>query len=160
MTIENPIGTLAAALAHAEYQAFEEMRYLDRDWDKYQKWRKAYFDKLSTDEKRDLYEQERKTGVPMGPADGVIERSRRPSIRDIEVVAMFPQTWSSTALGFGGIGGQAMTPAYTVILRCGIEHAVYFGGRHAYTVKHPNDKFFEDLRRGYMSEVRGHTQYF
>lgn len=159
MNIENPIQSLAAALAHAEYQAFEEMHYLDRDWDKFRKWRTTYFDKLSADEKRALYDQERKTGVPMGPADGVIERSRRPSLHDIEVVAMFPQTWGSTALGFGGIGGAAMTPAYTVILRCGSEHAVYFAGRHAYTVKHANDKFFEDLRRGYMSEVSSHRKY-
>lgn len=43
---------------------------------------------------------------------------------------MFPQTWGSTALGFGGIGGQAITNAYTIIVEC--EHtgyrAVYFGG--------------------------------
>lgn len=158
--MENPIGTLAAALAHAEYQAFEEMRYLDRDWTKYRTWKSKHFDNFTAAEKRELYEQERKTGVPMGPADSIVERSRRPKISDIEVIAMFPQTWSSTALGFGGIGGQAMTPAYTVILRCGIEHAVYFAGRHAYTVKQPNDKFFQDLQRNYMSDVRGHTQYF
>ena len=59
---------------------------------------------------------------------------RRPDERDIEV-RMFPQTWSSTALGFGGIGGQAITSAYTVVITSGDHAAVYFGGRFAYLVK-------------------------
>lgn len=29
---------------------------------------------------------------------------------------MFPQAWGSTSLGFGGIGGQAMTSAYTTVI--------------------------------------------
>ena len=29
---------------------------------------------------------------------------------------VFPQTWSSTALGFDGCGGQAITEAYTTIV--------------------------------------------
>lgn len=49
---------------------------------------------------------------------------------------MFPQTWGSTALGFGGVGGQAITGAYTVIVECHRtgNRAVYFGGRFAYLV--------------------------
>ena len=35
-------------------------------------------------------------------------KTRRPDMRDIEV-RMFPETWPSTALGFGGVGGAAMT---------------------------------------------------
>ncbi len=64
----------------------------------------------------------------------------RPSRHDIEVV-MFPQMWGSTALGYGGIGGAAMTTAYTVIITCGDTHAVYFGsgGRLAYMIK--NEQF-------------------
>jgi hypothetical protein len=53
---------------------------------------------------------------------------------------MFRQTWGSTALGFGGIGGMAITPAYTVIVSCDRSHAsaVYFGGRFAYLVEYAN----------------------
>lgn len=29
---------------------------------------------------------------------------------------MFPQVWGDTSLGFGGIGGQAITSAYTTIV--------------------------------------------
>jgi hypothetical protein len=32
------------------------------------------------------------------------------------VAAMFVQTWGSTALGFGGIGGQAITSAYVCVI--------------------------------------------
>ena len=34
---------------------------------------------------------------------------------EFEVISVFSQTWGSTALGFGGIGGQAITSAYTTI---------------------------------------------
>ena len=55
-------------------------------------------------------------------------------------VYVFPQTWGSTALGFGGIGGQA------------IIYGVFFINRLAYVIESPNDKFFEDLQRGNMSD--------
>lgn len=80
-----------------------------------------------------------------------VTKRRRPTDYDIGVVAMFPQTWGSTALGFGGVGGQAITTAYTIVLENGLDgqHAVYFGGRFAYKVKRPNALFWEhvgDLR--------------
>lgn len=63
---------------------------------------------------------------------------RRPSEEDVEV-SLFLQTWGSTAIGYnrnGGLAGAAMTPAYTVVVRCGEEACVYFGGgRLAYQVK-------------------------
>lgn len=70
---------------------------------------------------------------------------------DIEMY-MFPQMWGSTALGFGGIGGQAMTTAYTtVVADVGYQwYGVFFGEGLAYLVSDPNDAFFEDLRRGRM----------
>lgn len=55
--------------------------------------------------------------------------ARRPAAWEVEVV-MFPEMWGSTALGYGGVGGQAMTSAYTVLVMdlhtdsC----AVYWGG--------------------------------
>ena len=73
-------------------------------------------------------------------------------------VTMFPQTWGSTALGFGGIGGQAMTPAYTVIVQDGVgPAAVYFGGRLAYVIKRPNAKFYDDRARQAMRGCGGAT---
>ena len=42
----------------------------------------------------------------------------------------FPETWPSTSLGFGGMGGQALTTAQTVVVCDGIGRAaVYWGGR-------------------------------
>ena len=59
----------------------------------------------------------------------------------------FPQTWGSTALGFGGPGGQMITSAQTVVV---IDHygpdgktpraVVYFGGEFAYEAE-PNSGF-------------------
>ena len=70
---------------------------------------------------------------------------------DIEMY-MFPQMCGSTALGFGGIGGQAMTSAYTTVVAdvgYGL-YGVFFGEGLAYLVSDPNDAFFEDLRNGRM----------
>lgn len=60
---------------------------------------------------------------------------------------MFSQTWGSTSLGFGGIGGQAMTMAYTTVIYdvntgwCG----VFFGERLAYKLHNPNQDFWKDV---------------
>lgn len=81
---------------------------------------------------------------------------------------VFPQTWSSTALGFDGWdgwGGQAITEAYTTVVEItlykiesgkdirGITYeelddkiyAVLFGGKIAYMCLNPNHKFLKDL---------------
>ena len=70
----------------------------------------------------------------------------------------FPQTWSSTALGFGGIGGCAMTCAETVVV---MTHngpvgsaAVFFGGRFAYTVKEVGEGFHRALDARRMPKVK------
>lgn len=62
-------------------------------------------------------------------------KERRPYESEIEVY-MFPQTWGSTTLGFGGIGGQAITTAYTTVVVCQENNSasIFFAGRHAYTV--------------------------
>lgn len=73
----------------------------------------------------------------------------------------FDQTWGSTALGFGGCGGAAMTTARTFILipTTGDEVAyVYFGGRYAYTCK-VNERFREDLRNHRMASVVESSRY-
>lgn len=79
------------------------------------------------------------------------------SYRNPEVeVYVFPQIWGSTALGFNGIGGQAMTSAYTTVVSDLNEgyHSVFFGEALAYTVFNPNDKFFKDIARHKMRSVR------
>jgi len=66
---------------------------------------------------------------------------------DIEVY-VFPQCWGSTALGYGGIGGSAMTTASTIVLYAHCENIVrvYFGGGLlAYEIKNPNRIFFDDM---------------
>ena len=61
-------------------------------------------------------------------------------------VSHFQQTWPSTALGFGGIGGQAFTNAYTTVVRGPQgDAAVYFAGRFAYHLNAPNQVFFDAL---------------
>ncbi len=80
------------------------------------------------------------------------EQARYPGF---EVKAVFLQTWGSTALGFGGIGGQSMTSAYTTVIQSydlGYA-AVFFGNIMAYIVQHPNDKFWEDVCKGNMCAV-------
>lgn len=76
-------------------------------------------------------------------------------------VYMFPQTWGSTTLGFGGIGGQAFTRAYTVVvedLDANI-YSVFFGERLAYTVQNPNKLFFEHRQAGAMLPVNQAYKY-
>jgi hypothetical protein len=162
MNATNPIETLAGAMAHAGYEAFPEYRYTDRNWAKYDKWRSEVFDKLSNEEKKALYDQERKTNISMAPADCLIEKTRKHSMYDLTVYSMFVQTWGSTALGFGGIGGQAITSAYVCIIESNLvgQFAVYFGGRLAYVIERPNEKFMEDISSHRMVDARlGKTTY-
>lgn len=65
----------------------------------------------------------------------------------------FQQCWPSTALGFGGIGGQAFTNAYTTVVLGPLGDAcVYFGGRLAYQIQKPNQRFLNDLASHQMKE--------
>ena len=69
-----------------------------------------------------------------------------PTLDDFEI-HVFDQTWGSTALGFGGIGGQMMTSATTyVFIPIGINQKcfVYFAGSFAYAVNY-NEKFMKDV---------------
>jgi hypothetical protein len=83
---------------------------------------------------------------------------RRPHEGEIDV-HLFPQTWGSTALGFGGIGGASMTTGDVVVVMQGAAAAVYFAGRHAYTVKRFNEEFFNDMKTQTMAPVGRHTVY-
>lgn len=78
----------------------------------------------------------------------------RSSIDDFELYT-FTQTWGSTTLGFGGIGGQAMTAARTYVLipmNCNQKCFVYFAGRFAYAVPF-SDIIYEDIRAANMEPV-------
>lgn len=142
MNATNPIETLAGAMAHAAYVAFPEYKYQDRDWAKHDKWRAT------------LTREEMKTAV--APADCFVEKTRKHTFYDLTVYSMFTQTWGSTALGFGGIGGQAITSAYVCVIESNLlgQFAVYFGGRLAYVIERPNTKFFEDIANQRMVDAK------
>ena len=86
------------------------------------------------------------------------EVCRRPTDRDVEVYS-FTQTWDSTALGFGGIGGQAMTTAQTTIVTDFQTYCVYFGGRLAYKIENPNTKLIEDIMQHNLVAVGQQGKY-
>lgn len=77
-----------------------------------------------------------------------------PTLDDFELHT-FEQTWGSTALGFGGIGGQAITSAITyVFIPIGINQKcfVYFAGRFAYAVDY-SEKFMSDVLKCNVAAV-------
>ena len=133
---ENPITDLADCIAHAQYEGFSSIEYENRNWEVY-----------------------RETGD-----DVRIKSLRRPTTREFGVYAMFPQTWGSTALGHGGMGGAAMTTAYTVVLECQHtqEFLVYFGGQYCYKVSmsSPNRlTFVEDCANHCLESKRKSGKY-
>ena len=77
-----------------------------------------------------------------------------PTIDDFELYT-FNQTWGSTALGFGGIGGQAITQARTYVfvpVTCEQKCFVYFAGRFAYKADYCTN-LSEDIRNQNMAPV-------
>jgi hypothetical protein len=129
----NPIETLAGCMAHAAYEAFPEYKYQDRNWALHDRWRAT------------LTREEMKTAV--APPECFVEKTRKHTFYDLTVYAMFPQSWGSTALGFGGIGGQAITSAYVCVIESNLVggYAVYFNARLAYVINRPNEKFMADI---------------
>ena len=83
-----------------------------------------------------------------------VEKTIPASENDVELFAAFSQMWGSTALGFsGGIGGSAMTEAYTTIYRHHNNFYVYFGGRFAYAIDKPNETFYTDVKNHDMKST-------
>lgn len=134
----NPVENLASAVYSAVHSDLEGIEYDEPD-----------------------YSQSTAQGGNIGNFKDLpkIKKHRRPSTYDVEVAAMFIQSWGSTALGFGGIGGASVSDAYTIVIHCRGEYAVYFGGRFAYRVRNPNSSFYDDLNSLRMSPVKGHTKY-
>ena len=77
-----------------------------------------------------------------------------PTVDDFDMF-MFEQAWADTSLGFGGIGGQAITFATTYVFvpaSCDQKCFVYFAGRFAYAADY-NKAFIEDLKTHRMASV-------
>jgi hypothetical protein len=102
MQIEHPSKTVTEALGAALHRDLSPIQY--------QRWKPG-------------------PGPALDDPEAVEMAERRPRYGEVEVT-MFPEMWSSTALGYEGIGGAAMTPAYTVIIICWktMEACVYWGG--------------------------------
>lgn len=86
--------------------------------------------------------------------------SPHPVLDDFEIYT-FEQTWGSTALGFGGIGGQAMTSATTYVfvpVTCNQKCFVYFAGRFAYAVNYSKE-FMDDVLKCNMASVAKSGKY-
>lgn len=135
------LSSLHSALAQAILQDLPDIHYTDRNW--------AKWSTLSKDEQASAIKN------PDDYPELYLKKVRRPRDDETEVY-MFPQTWGSTALGYGGIGGSAMTTAYTVVISSGRSYCVYFGpGRLAYKVdiSRANPAFFNDLKNHTMASV-------
>lgn len=115
--MSNPISTLHEALSAAVLVDLPECVYTERDW--------VEWNKMSKEQRDDAI---RNNTVP-----GTLHH-RRPYTHEVDVT-LFNQTWGSTALGYDGIGGAAMTDAYTVVVEFQGVYCVYFGGgRLAYRI--------------------------
>ena len=87
------------------------------------------------------------------------DAERRPSDWECRVYS-FPQTWGSTALGFGGMGGAAMTTAQvTVVYGPRRDAAVYFGKQFAYHLDRPNTELMADISRRDIADCKDFHKY-
>ena len=92
-----------------------------------------------------------------------------PSLHGIQYgIYSFPQTWPSTALGFSGVGGGAMTDAQTTVIRVSWYNkenkyreffAVYFDNTLAYSVRNPSKMFYDDMHSLSMASCSGAFRY-
>ncbi len=138
----HPIETLSACVHHAALSALPDLVYEEVD-------SKALF-QLSAQERQELRRREQEGDSSAMPKRQVV---RRPTAEECEATAMFPQTWGSTALGFGGLGGQAMTRAYTIVIQ-GPDGtlAVYWNGRLGYLI--PATGPSEEQRQAWKEDLR------
>jgi hypothetical protein len=136
MTFDDPVKALHEAMASAVHRDLPDVTYEQKRWKR-----------SSNPKEESTYTIENKT--------------RRPYGSEVEFI-LFQQLWGSTALGYGGIGGQAMTYAYTVIAIKDMVMVVYFGdgGHLAYkldTVKmtpQQNTELENALESRNMPDVR------
>lgn len=86
------------------------------------------------------------------------DAERRPQPYEVEVYS-FPQTWSSTALGFGGMGGSAMTTAQTTVVLNHRAVSVYFGTQFAYSIPAITQEFMDDVRKHRVADCAASKKY-
>lgn len=148
MRLGSPFEALHQAIAAAVHRDLPDIQYETRDWAAWQKLTKT---------EQDAAIKNRTTPN--------IAKVRRPESDEIEIV-MFPQTWGSTALGYGGIGGSAMTPGYTIIITYHNHICVYFGcGRLAYKLDlskmspEGRDRYTRDVAAQNMASIRESERY-
>ena len=110
MRLGHPLLAVHSALSQALLQDLPDISYENRDW---LAWRSM--------------DKQAQTDAIRTRTEPRVTATRRPHEDDVEVL-MFPQTWGSTALGYGGMGGASVTSAYTVIVHDHNTYCVYFGG--------------------------------
>lgn len=79
------------------------------------------------------------------------------------IVYNFDQLWNSTALGFDGVGGAALTWSRTyVLIPKEADHIayVYFGSRFAYSCPTNTEAFWKDVKTSMMASVNDKHIYF
>lgn len=135
--LQSPVEILARCLHHAALIALPAKPHQRRDWAAEQ----AYKDEHGKAPEKRLFQT----------------LMLRPDAGECSVAHMFPQTWGSTAMGFGGIGGAAMTDAYTVVIKGPEGHlVVYWGGQEAYLVE-PTAMTPKQLTRWKADIAQGRT---
>lgn len=143
--VDNPLRDLHEAIAHAQYQGFIEIEYDQMDYE-------AVRNAKTDEEKR-------------ASMSATLKALRRPRPgREFWVYAMFPQTWGSTALGHGGVGGSSITTAYTIVLECATtqEYLVYFGSQLGYKVDRKSrnlEVFMKDLSERNLASKKQSVKY-
>lgn len=86
-------------------------------------------------------------------------KQRRPRENEIDVYS-FPQSFSSTSLGFGGVGGQAFTQAQVTVVICGVSAVTYVNGRLCHKINKFNVRFWTDLQQHSISDkIQGKKHY-
>lgn len=122
MYLPSPLEVLSRALASAVYTDLPDIKEYHRDLSV----------KLTDAERQTLQTRQKTEGLQVWPGQW---KSRRPSYEEVTVVGMFAQDWASTALGFGGVGGQAASQAYSIVLESHDgTRAVYFNAGLAYII--------------------------
>lgn len=90
-----------------------------------------------------------------------VQYPAKSQVSDFELYT-FTQMWGSTATGFGGFGGSAMTTERTYVFVPTVNDKekclVFFGGRFAYSVPY-SQTFIEDVFNGHVEGVSGKGKY-